>query len=126
MSLIEISNCKICQNGTEVFPTFSWSFNSGEVWLILGSNNGGKNIFQKAIEESSIKNSTNQSFEFVPVASGIFSNTFNDSVEIVSLEKASSLIQEERINEIANMLSGATLTEAALNNAKALLNKESL
>ena len=33
---------------------------------------------------------------------------------------------EERINEIANMLSGATLTEAALNNAKALLNNESL
>lgn len=32
------------------------------------------------------------------------------------------LTHEERINEIANMLSGATLTEAALNNAKALLN----
>ena len=36
------------------------------------------------------------------------------------------LNKEERINEIANMLSGATLTEAALNNAKALLNNESL
>ena len=36
------------------------------------------------------------------------------------------LSHEERINEIANMLSGATLTEAALNNAKALLNNESL
>ena len=36
------------------------------------------------------------------------------------------LIHEERINEIANMLSGATLTEAALNNAKALLNNETL
>ena len=106
MSLIEISNCKICQNGTEVFPTFSWSFNSGEVWLILGSNNGGKNIFQKAIEESSIKNSTNQSFEFVPVASGIFANTFKDSVEIVSLEKASSLIQEERINDEGEFIEG--------------------
>ena len=32
------------------------------------------------------------------------------------------LNNEERINEIAHMLSGATLTEAALNNAKALLN----
>ena len=28
---------------------------------------------------------------------------------------------EERVEEIAHMLSGATLTEAALNNAKALL-----
>lgn len=36
------------------------------------------------------------------------------------------LNQEERIHEIANMLSGATLTEAALNNAKALLNNQSL
>lgn len=32
------------------------------------------------------------------------------------------LNDEERINEIAHMLTGATLTEAALNNAKALLN----
>ena len=36
------------------------------------------------------------------------------------------LTYEERINEIANMLSGATLTEAALNNAKALLNNETI
>lgn len=33
------------------------------------------------------------------------------------------LSDEERVKEIANMLSGATLTEAALNNAKALLNQ---
>ena len=32
------------------------------------------------------------------------------------------LTDEERINEVAQMLSGATLTEAALHNAKALLN----
>ena len=31
------------------------------------------------------------------------------------------LTNEERVKEIANMLSGATLTEAALNNAKALI-----
>ena len=31
------------------------------------------------------------------------------------------LADEERVEEIAHMLSGATLTEAALNNAKALL-----
>jgi len=36
------------------------------------------------------------------------------------------LTHEERIHEIANMLSGATLTEAALNNARALLNNENL
>ena len=36
------------------------------------------------------------------------------------------LNEDERINEIANMLSGSTLTEAALNNARALLNNESI
>ena len=35
-----------------------------------------------------------------------------------------SLADEERVEEIAHMLSGATLTEAALNNAKALLGIE--
>lgn len=34
------------------------------------------------------------------------------------------LTTEERIKEIANMLSGATLTEAAINNAKALLGEK--
>lgn len=31
------------------------------------------------------------------------------------------LTDEERVREIANMLSGSTMTEAALNNARALL-----
>ena len=31
--------------------------------------------------------------------------------------------EEERVEELAHMLSGATLTEAALNNARALLGK---
>ena len=33
------------------------------------------------------------------------------------------LTREERIEELAHMLSGATLTQAALDNAKALLNR---
>jgi molybdate transport system ATP-binding protein len=106
MKLIEISNCKICQNGTKVFQNFSWTFNQGEVWLILGSNNGKKNIFIKTLEESSIKKNSNLTFEFVPVENGIFSNTFTDSLEIVSLEKAASLIEEERINDESEFIEG--------------------
>ena len=34
------------------------------------------------------------------------------------------LTKEERIEEIAHMLSGEVLTDAAINNAKELLNKE--
>ena len=33
------------------------------------------------------------------------------------------LSQEERVEEVAHMLSGSVLTEAALNNARALLNQ---
>ena len=106
MKLIEISNCKICQNGTKVFQNFSWTFNQGEVWLILGSNNGKKNIFIKTLDESSIKKNSNLTFEFVPVENGIFSNSFTDSLEIVSLEKAASLIEEERINDESEFIEG--------------------
>ena len=43
-----------------------------------------------------------------------------DNVE-ETISNIKKLTKEERIEEIANMLSGATLTEAALSNAKALL-----
>ena len=51
---------------------------------------------------------------------------YKEDTEIGTNSHILQLNKEERINEIANMLSGATLTEAALNNAKALLNNESL
>ena len=51
---------------------------------------------------------------------------YKEDTEIGTNSHIRQLNQEERIHEIANMLSGATLTEAALNNAKALLNNESL
>lgn len=49
---------------------------------------------------------------------------YKEDTEVGTNSHIRQLNQEERIQEIANMLSGATLTEAALNNAKALLNNE--
>ena len=49
---------------------------------------------------------------------------YKEDTEVGTNSYICQLSQEERIYEIANMLSGATLTEAALNNAKALLNNE--
>ena len=46
---------------------------------------------------------------------------FKQDYETESNSHIRSLADEERVEEIAHMLSGATLTEAALNNAKALL-----
>lgn len=51
---------------------------------------------------------------------------YKEDTEVGTNSHIRELNQEERIHEIANMLSGATLTEAALNNAKALLNNESI
>ena len=51
---------------------------------------------------------------------------YKEDTEIGTNSYIRILNEEERINEIAHMLSGATLTEAALNNAKALLNNEIL
>ena len=46
---------------------------------------------------------------------------YKEDTEVGTNSHIRQLNEEERIHEIANMLSGATLTEAALNNAKALL-----
>jgi DNA repair protein RecN (Recombination protein N) len=51
---------------------------------------------------------------------------YKEDTEVGTNSHIRQLNEEERIHEIANMLSGATLTEAALNNAKALLNNEAL
>ena len=51
---------------------------------------------------------------------------YKEDTEIGTNSHIRMLTHEERINEIAHMLSGATLTEAALNNAEALLNNENL
>lgn len=51
---------------------------------------------------------------------------YKEDTEVGTNSHIRPLNEEERINEIANMLSGAILTEAALNNAKALLNNQPL
>lgn len=47
---------------------------------------------------------------------------FKQDNETETISNIRRLTDEERINEVAQMLSGATLTEAALHNAKTLLN----
>ena len=51
----------------------------------------------------------------------ILDDVTGDLWEYAALDSVRRLTDEERVEEIAHMLSGATLTEAALNNAKALL-----
>ena len=51
---------------------------------------------------------------------------YKEDTEVGTNSHIRILKKKKKINEIAHMLSGATLTEAALNNAKALLNNEIL
>ena len=49
---------------------------------------------------------------------------YKEDTETGTLSHIRLLDKEERVKEIANMLSGTTLTEAALNNARVLLGLE--
>ncbi len=71
--------------------------NSGEAWLVIGPNGGGKADFLKALCGQQ---------KIFPNADGLYSNIFDGSVEIVSLERAAALIQEERANDESEFLEG--------------------
>ena len=91
---ISIENCSL-QNSSRtktIIENINWHFTSGEAWLITGSNGGGKADFVRAL--------AGQGRFFVPSAKGnevsLFSSAFADSTEVVSLEAAAALIEEER------------------------------
>lgn len=71
--------------------------NAGEAWLVIGPNGGGKADFLKALCGQQ---------KIFPNADGLYSNVFDGSVEIVSLERAAALIQEERANDESEFLEG--------------------
>lgn len=87
-SLIYINNCRVQDlHGTNI-ASLDWRMNSGEAWLVIGPNGGGKADFLRALagEKQILPNDS----------TGAYATHFTDSVEIVSLERAASLIQEER------------------------------
>lgn len=84
-ALIYINDCRVQDlHGTKI-PSFSWEMLAGEAWLVIGPNGGGKADFLRALAGEK---------EIAPASS--YFTKFSDSVEIVSLERAASLIQEER------------------------------
>ena len=87
-SLIRIKNCRAQDlRGTKI-PLIDWTMFPGEAWLVIGPNGGGKADFLSSIagEKQIIPNDS----------TGIYETKFAGSVEIVSLERAAALIQEER------------------------------
>jgi len=92
-SLICIKNCRIENSRSTIIEKIDWEMHEGEHWLIIGPNGGGKADFFNAL-------SGETGLRFTPE----YYNAFADSTEIVSLEKAARLIQEERENDESDYL----------------------
>ena len=101
-ALITIQNCRIENSRNTLVPKINWTMNEGENWLVIGPNGGGKADFLNALAGTpGIKITPNSGDEM-----SLFSNSFGSSTEIVSLERAARIIQEERDNDESDYIDG--------------------
>lgn len=101
-ALITIQNCRIENSRNTLVPNISWIMNEGENWLVIGPNGGGKADFLNALAGMpGIKITPNAGDQM-----SLYSNTFGSSTEIVSLERAARIIQEERDNDESDYIEG--------------------
>ena len=100
-NLITISNCRIENSRESVISSLNWNFTEGQAWLIIGPNGGGKADFVNALSGS-------KDLKIIPASKdgALYSSVFGDSVEIVSLERAARLIEEERLNDESEFTEG--------------------
>ncbi len=104
-NFITVQNCRIENNRDVLIPNITWKLNEGEVWLVTGPNGSGKADFLNALAgNSGLKITPNETL--LNVDQGLFSNIFSDSTDVVSLERAARLIQEERENDESDYLEG--------------------
>lgn len=98
--LIKIKNCRVEASKECKIKALDWQMNKGQSWLITGPNGGGKADFINALSKT-------KGFAIIPNQNdGEFANCFEKSCELVSLERAASLIQEERENDESEYLPG--------------------
>ena len=111
-NLISIKNCRIENSRGAVIPRLDWTFEEGQAWLVIGPNGGGKADFVNALAGmKDLKIVANDGGSqpaggenHLPDAG--FTSVFGDSVEIVSLERAARLIEEERLNDESEFVEG--------------------
>ena len=109
---ISIKNCRIENSRGAVIPRLDWTFEEGQAWLVIGPNGGGKADFVNALSGmKDLKIVANDGGSqpaggenHLPGAG--FTSVFGDSVEIVSLERAARLIEEERLNDESEFVEG--------------------
>lgn len=107
---ISVERCSVWTKDLQVIQSFSWDLQEGQVWLITGPSGGGKEQFIQAL--------VNQREEFRkpmfhPEAAnqdacvgGQYFNRFSDRTQLVSLETAAALIQEERDRDECDFIEG--------------------
>ncbi len=101
-TLITIQNCRIDNSRKTIVQNINWTMNAGENWLVIGPNGGGKAEFLNALAGVSGLKITPNAGQDV----SLFSNSFAGSTEIVSLERAAKIIQEERDNDESDYVEG--------------------
>ena len=104
-NFITVQNCRIENNRNVQIANLSWKMNEGEVWLITGPNGGGKADFLNALAGNvGLKITPNETL--LNGEQGLYSNIFSDVTDVVSLERAARLIQEERENDESDYIEG--------------------
>jgi len=100
--LINIKNCRIQSHSKTLIPEISWEMHKDQIWLVTGPNGGGKADFLNLLagNEQIIPNNTKNAGE------GFYFNCFENSTEIVSLERAATLIESERKNDESEYVEG--------------------
>ena len=107
---ISVERCSVWARNQEVIQPFSWSLQEGQTWLVTGPSGGGKEQFIQALanqrevarkpvfrpEPASLEN----------CAGGQYCNGFSDTTQLVSLETAAALIQEERSRDEGDFVEG--------------------
>ena len=101
-NFITITNCRIENSREILLSDITWKMNDGEVWLVTGPNGSGKADFLNALAGAA----GNNALKITPNSEGLYSNLFSDSTDVVSLERAARLIQEERENDESDYIEG--------------------
>src|SRR5574344_5293 len=121
-NLITIENCCLQDQYKVHLPRVDWQMTTGEAWLVIGPNGGGKAEFIRglagqyeiapnsvsAADEATLSNRATNGADEAGFASAksvpMYSSVFSGSTSIVSLEVAAALIEEERERDESEIL----------------------
>ncbi len=102
-TLVKIQNCSVKDLYKTYLKKIDWEMKSGEAWLVIGPNGGGKADFLKGLSGFYDIVPNENSFGEEKNCGEYFSD-FGKSVAIVSLEVAAALIEEERARDESEIM----------------------